>query len=232
MASDISLIDLKNELTAMRAGFDGWANARLHALETTQKRYSEGLEDAHGKARMLRREEDEHKEAAANLQRVLDKQQEVLDKLSRELKALEAEESSWPPQIADLQELVRQESQHNEEEMAEVEDTEKVKRKKADALLSALGMYRKHLGLQFEHSAKDRLRLVFVNIDPLDPAREFSFVLHVTTNSSEYSVIECTPQISDMQALVAEVNSTNDFSGFVRSVRRKFRSLVQAVDGN
>jgi hypothetical protein len=41
-----------------------------------------------------------------------------------------------------------------------------------------------------------------------------------------FAVLECDPQVPGIEELQLMVNATNDFSLFVRSMRRKFKELV------
>ena len=41
------------------------------------------------------------------------------------------------------------------------------------------------------------------------------------------AVLECVPPVAGMGELLQVLNSSNDFSTFVRAVRKKFRELVQ-----
>lgn len=96
-------------------------------------------------------------------------------------------------------------------------------------LAKGKSMYRKWLGLTFEHG-DDRLRLDLTNIDPSEPARRFWFEVHVDANNA-YHVEKCEPALAGLPALVSRLNETNNFAEFVRTVRRKFQETVPGREG-
>ena len=86
----------------------------------------------------------------------------------------------------------------------------------------------KRLGLEFEKIHDERLRLVFTQIDALDPTRKYAFNVRVSDADESYSVDGVEPPLAGVDALVAQLNEGNDFSTFVQLMRRKF---VEAAAG-
>lgn len=72
-----------------------------------------------------------------------------------------------------------------------------------------------------------RLRLVFTQIDPASPQREFFFSVNVD-EQDQYEVAECSPAVpaDRLDALVRTLNAKNDFSCFVKAMRREFKAMV------
>lgn len=91
--------------------------------------------------------------------------------------------------------------------------------------------YYKRLGLEFEKIHDDRLRLVFTQVDALDPTRKFAFNVRVADEDASYSVDGVEPPVAGLEALVAQLNATNDFSVFVQLMRRKFVDAAAAARG-
>jgi Chromosome segregation protein Spc25 len=81
------------------------------------------------------------------------------------------------------------------------------------------------LGLKFLRADDDRVRLIFSAIDPADPAREFSFAVHVSPDEV-YTVSDCAPPVPNLAALVDTLNRTNDFSAFVQRMRAAFKASI------
>ena len=84
--------------------------------------------------------------------------------------------------------------------------------------------FKKRLGLDFQRLGANRLKLNFTQVDPDNHGRVFSFSIHVD-EADRYNIIDCTPQVAGTAQLLAALNSSNDFSEFVRGMRCKFRSL-------
>lgn len=63
-------------------------------------------------------------------------------------------------------------------------------------------------------------------IDPKKEDRAFFFTIFI--DGSKYVMKECEPPLpaSQVDALIDEVNITNDFSKFVRAMRRKFKESL------
>ena len=55
--------------------------------------------------------------------------------------------------------------------------------------------------------------------------RTFAFQVFVD-DGDKYHVESCEPLVSGMDELLATLNSDNDFSAFVRSMRKRFKDLV------
>ena len=89
----------------------------------------------------------------------------------------------------------------------------------------------KRLGLDFEKIHDERLRLVFTQVDALDPTRKFAFNVRVAESDEAYTVDDVDPPVAGLDALVAQLNATNDFSVFVQMMRRKFVEVASATRG-
>lgn len=89
-----------------------------------------------------------------------------------------------------------------------------------------MAFYRR-LGLEFEKITDDKLRLVFTQIDPADPAGRHAFSLRVTPDDA-YEVDDCEPPLppGTLAGLLGELNGGNDFSRFVQMMRRAFKAAA------
>lgn len=85
----------------------------------------------------------------------------------------------------------------------------------------------KRLGLSVSKLPNERLRVTFHLVDPADHQREFSFLVRV--QDEEYVVEDVRPALasSNLPEMVRELNSSNDFSRFARSMRRKFQDTCR-----
>uniref|UniRef100_A0A7S1G7N0 Kinetochore protein SPC25 n=1 Tax=Bicosoecida sp. CB-2014 TaxID=1486930 RepID=A0A7S1G7N0_9STRA len=93
-----------------------------------------------------------------------------------------------------------------------------------DELTKGVAFY-KRLGLDFDGLGEDVLRLTFTQIDPAAPDREFTFTVNVT-DDNVYVVRDVSPPVAGVEEMCEELNETNDFSFFVRRMRREFCALV------
>ena len=92
-----------------------------------------------------------------------------------------------------------------------------------------MAFYRR-LGLDFERIQDEKLRLVFTQLAPADPAAKFAFTLWITPTET-YAVDDVSPALPGevVGALLQELNAGNDFSGFVQRMRRAFKALVEGT---
>ena len=90
-------------------------------------------------------------------------------------------------------------------------------------LLGGQAMFER-LGLRFDAQVGENVRVIFTQIDPAAPGREF--VVGVSVNDADdFELRECTPAIPDMPQLLDEVNQTADFSKFVQRCRAHFKGM-------
>lgn len=81
----------------------------------------------------------------------------------------------------------------------------------------------KRLGLSVSKLPKEKIRVSFHLVDPLDHQRQFSFLVYIV--DEQYVVEDVRPALasSNLPEMVRELNANNDFSWFARSMRRKFQ---------
>ncbi|CAH3177544.1 unnamed protein product [Porites lobata] len=87
--------------------------------------------------------------------------------------------------------------------------------------------FKERLGLAFKKVDEDNLQFVFKFIDPNDEEKPFVFTVSIT-NQGTYSVKNCMPEVKELDEMVQQLNSTNNFSKFVVSMRRRFKDYVTA----
>jgi len=132
------------------------------------------------------------------------------DALPKEIQALKAVE-------AEQLKLV----QEKKKELTAIEDQKKYEsRELTRGILNF-----KRLGLEFERVGDDKLKLVFTQIDPSDPDRQFSFSVKVN-NHDVYEVESCEPRVEGVDKLLARLNSDNSFSAFTKAMRRQFKAFA------
>ena len=106
--------------------------------------------------------------------------------------------------------------------VAEFERRDSDAKHQLNELTRGISFYQR-LGLDFEKINDDKLRLVFTQIDAMDPERQFAFNVRIT-ETDVYEVDGCDPAVPGLAAIVKELNERNDFSRFVQLMRQRFRS--------
>ena len=131
------------------------------------------------------------------------------------------------PELSRLEDQVRgkREALTRAQQDADREATSR--RDKIAALQGASSMYGDRLGLSFQHTSNEHLRIAFTQIDPHDPARSFCFDVSVG-DDNRYAVQQVLPPVAGWRQLEEQVNQDSDFSAFVRRMRKLFKAAVAA----
>ena len=96
---------------------------------------------------------------------------------------------------------------------------------RSDELEKAVGWYKARLGFRFEACSGGGLRFIFTSIDQFNHDREYFFTLRVSS-SNEYVLSECVPPVDGVSPLLDVLNESNNLSGFIVGMRKKFRASV------
>lgn len=84
--------------------------------------------------------------------------------------------------------------------------------------------YYERLGLRFVRVENgSSLKIVFTQIDAKNPKSEFVAGLQIN-DEDKYEITECEPKIEKLNRMVDELNTSNDFTTFIRGVRGAFKA--------
>ena len=130
------------------------------------------------------------------------------------------------PQVAGLKSAVVKCQTELRTSEADLEESSAARQQRLGALQQAVRLYRDRLGLAFHSSPpealKEELSVEFAQIDRSEPERAFTFAVHVGADN-RYSVTRCEPELEGVGVLVEQLNTSNDFSAFVRTMRTAFQ---------
>lgn len=80
------------------------------------------------------------------------------------------------------------------------------------------------LGLKIQAICGSSVRITFVNIDPVNPSREFKFVI-MQKGEGMYSVEDCHPPVAYSQ-LVDQLNKSSNVTKFIIGFRNLFKKSI------
>jgi kinetochore protein Spc25 len=163
--------------------------------------------------------------AEGALQQKSSEERQKVDELRTELERLTAQESRLPPEQERLTQQLSQTRTLVTQREAGCAQSLTSKEQKLGELDKGCALYRSRLGLTFERVGDERLRLTFTNIDPSAPMRPFAFQVFVD-GGDKYHVESCEPAVPGIDELIQTLNSDNDFSAFVRAMRKRFKALA------
>ena len=87
---------------------------------------------------------------------------------------------------------------------------------------------KEHLGLTVSKTTTDSTLLVFTKVDKRQGHQNRQFLLELSLEGDDgktYKVLKCEPTV-DYAQMEKTLNETNDFSGFVTTLRSKFQQLA------
>ena len=204
-------------------------NACLHAViecdaDTRPSRFASTVAAFAENIDQLREELDALGSAEDALQQQSGAERNRVDELRAELERLTAQESRLPPEAERLNQQLEQTRSLVTRREVECSHIVKEKDQKLAELDKGRALYRSRLGLNFEQVGGERLRLTFTNVDAANPMRAFAFQVFVDGGDT-YHVESCEPPVAGMDELVDALNKDNDFSLFVRQMRKRFKQL-------
>ena len=115
-----------------------------------------------------------------------------------------------------------------QQRQAESQQENEGKQSKLSSLQALANFYGEKLGLNFQHSndqETNALRIGFTQIDRRNTDKNFWFDVRIMEDET-YAIQQVVPEVSGLKELEAELNADNDFSKFVRNIRKKFKETV------
>ena len=72
------------------------------------------------------------------------------------------------------------------------------------------------------------MKLVFTSLDPREPAKEH-FVVMDLDSSNQWLLLDVQPKVEGVGELISDLNRTQNFSEFCKSVRAQFKHNVYSL---
>uniref|UniRef100_A0A7S3PMG5 Kinetochore protein SPC25 n=1 Tax=Aplanochytrium stocchinoi TaxID=215587 RepID=A0A7S3PMG5_9STRA len=216
--------NLKGYLNQVKNQIVDWSNKEEKISQDAEKSFIETVSAATETIKSLKDEEEDFKSVEKINQLRLEKEQEEIRNLSETLNHEKEKESKLLPVVERAKEKKSKTVQSFGEKTETVEKMKKEQEYDTQQLTRGMKLY-KMLGLNFEKVSDDWLKLTFTQIDPNDHSREFFFVVFVDQRD-KYHIQEISHSVGDIQSLVDDLNESNDFSRFVRQMRKRFKELV------
>ncbi|KAK3759753.1 hypothetical protein RRG08_041712 [Elysia crispata] len=123
--------------------------------------------------------------------------------------------------------LLQEELNHLQKEQATLkkDPAQGSSEEKAKQLEAEETLFKKFMATEINKVQGGWLQVIFTQIDPAKPNSIFFFMFKVD-EKRRYIVGDCQPPLKDMDVLVERLNSTNDLSKFVHSIRKRFKQSV------
>lgn len=223
-------------------------NLDLNLKKVQEKYLNEWTGESFRKARLTDKEKHENiliggKEKMKHLEDTInqyhlqsEKNLEVLRQRAEEVANLEKELRELQITAGRLVEKRNQNQNHFEQtegrlqkQQEEISAKEQSTSYKIKQFTKGTEYFKERLGLSFKKVDEEHLQFVFKCIDPKDEERPFVFTVAITSHD-KYNVKDCIPEVKGLAEMMDKLNSTNNFSMFVISMRRKFKDLVKTPE--
>ncbi|CAM6129123.1 unnamed protein product [Calypogeia fissa] len=216
----------QDELKLVMQQIDQWAldfTDRLGKSQSTALLLKGTGEDKAWELKKLSKNLEEQYE---QLQAALGDQKEAMVRYNEWIAHVKEKDVQLAERITQLLESKRRGEDKVSVAMADISSKLDYRKQKLDALRKATGWYKELLGIRCEYS--NAVRFIFTNIDPTNPDREFSFSIHHDKVGNKFSMVDCNPNIAKSGPLLDALNTSNELSQFVRSMRWEFVALSAA----
>ncbi|WWC63294.1 uncharacterized protein I303_105894 [Kwoniella dejecticola CBS 10117] len=140
-----------------------------------------------------------------------------LNRLQTSLQKVKDQSSSLDKEIIHLRKGNTSERTEKERQQARLNE---MRKRDEDELVEL----EESLGLRVQPIKRDILMIRFTLLDPLDPHREFSFLIDISKQG--YKVPNCDPPLPNLPELLKQLNDDRDFFGFIKRARKSFRALI------
>merc|ERR1711915_274301 len=177
---------------------------------------------------------DKLSEAIAALDEATNQKENVKLKTSNEeknlgdvlnaIKGIEKRKQTSEKNFLGISEAVEKKKSELHTKRSKIASSSDLFKEKQNVISSEMEKWKKTLGLELIRSTHGGLIFKFTNIHRDDPEKVCTCELAV--ENRVYRVDNCSPSIEGISEMVETLNSTNDFSGFVVVLRKKFASLL------
>ena len=134
-----------------------------------------------------------------------------------------------PEEVQRLREEISLKKDLFQQRESEMQHGVDAKQSKLNSLQELADLYGERLGLSFKQAngetEDNALCISFTQIDRRNPEKPFWFNVRIMDDDT-YSIQKVVPEVNGMKELEEELNTDNNFSKFVRKMRRKFKESV------
>mmetsp|Transcript_4939 Transcript_4939/g.13876 ORF Transcript_4939/g.13876 Transcript_4939/m.13876 type:complete len:231 (-) Transcript_4939:32-724(-) len=212
---------LRDEVAKKREEFDRYTESHIASLDKENDFHSQRMRHHNGEAQQLVENEKKYQEMAEQLRMRLEEERAELERCKERLEELKSEEATITPELAKVEGEV-----HNVQKEVDVLSTETKRHLAAreyrmKEMTKGIKFYQERLGLNFMRSSDGVMKFEFVNINPENPGKVYSFTLTLCDSApSGFKITNSSPTIENADEIVANMS---DFGKIVITMRSAFR---------
>lgn len=216
--------DIKSSMTGFRAKFDAWSGNEVERLEGLKQSQDLAVSDCESKLASLMNRKQVLEAEVERVEQDGKVARHEVKAMQDELDTLKAKSDAKPAEIQERKRVLETESAQLEQAKRECEKMEQEQTSSLTEHSQALEFFSNRLGLELENNGGS-FSMVFTVVNPANPDAEHTLCMSVDEQTNQYVMDSCMPSLPTLNEIAAELNETNDFGCFVRSVRAAFRAL-------
>eukprot|EP00744_Colponema_vietnamica_P011032 GILI01015531.1.p1 GENE.GILI01015531.1~~GILI01015531.1.p1 ORF type:complete len:240 (+),score=72.08 GILI01015531.1:43-720(+) len=214
---------IREEVSKAQEKLDRWSADVMKNLEKSAREHDSRQRTNEESLKQLSLQEGALRERARDVQQAIEKETRLLEAKDAELSSLKQEATALPSSLSELSQLHEQQREVLKAKQKELSEQEQQRRRVTGEMSRVLDYYRDRLGLHF-NIEDGALKVVFTLVDSAQPDREFAFTISV--DNDVYSLRSVSPPVPGVEEHLTKLNSDNDLSAFMVTMRSKFRALV------
>ena len=215
---------LKASMGDFRGKFDTWSSAEVAKLEGLKQSQALAVSEAENQMTSLMERKETLESEVGRVEQDGKVARHEVQTMRVELDTLREKMSAKPDALQELKRVYEAESGQLEQAKRECEKMEQEQAAKLAEHSDALEFYSQRLGLELEN-VDGSFSMVYTAVNPANPDAQHTLCMRVDDATNSYVMDSCVPQLPKLELIAAELNDTNDFGHFVRSVRANFRAL-------
>lgn len=223
LAADRAKVEhLRQDIKDARRNFDNWISSKERLIKDSKENHGSAMVQAQAQRVELMGILEDLKDTKKLSDQVAKERATELAELAKNLDALKDQHDMAQQIVNDLRTSLKSVDEEKKRGRSILEGHAKKITERKKELMKGVAFYKERLGLQFSQINNEKLQFIFTNIDHEDWDREFVF--HVLVDSEgKYQVPFCDPPVRDLKELVDALNETNSLSGFVKTIRKRFK---------
>jgi kinetochore protein Spc25, animal type len=201
-----------------------WVTEQMKSYNREKRDYVLSMAEHQNITKQLNAAKAEFLKQEACLRSELEAHGKLLEEQQLELAKLGDARESMPPQLKQAQGAMEREKAALDDEQRVFANSKRQARFAKMELERGVDYFRRRLGVDVRSKSGGQFQIVFTQVDPSNPQRQFSFTMRL--NGDLYELMACEPRISQLRPLIDQLNASNDLKAFVIDIRKHFRSIV------
>mmetsp|Transcript_10077 Transcript_10077/g.15269 ORF Transcript_10077/g.15269 Transcript_10077/m.15269 type:complete len:234 (-) Transcript_10077:179-880(-) len=215
------------EVSKSAQEFNRWSDHQIDNIESKDAAFTQSIEECECTIAALKENERNLEHLRSQELQKKDAQKSEILRFEEEIAACQQKISSHEIRLSKLEQEKINIVARLQELETEEKEAQRLRQKSMNDLTRGFRLYR-FLGLEFEKAENDCMKFSFTQIDRADPSRMFYFLLLVDSND-EYRLVDSNPRLDSVMcdSYVKKLNSDNNISQFVVSMRKAFKRIVE-----